>query len=499
VTPPLWPVELPRPPRVERQPAEAPAAAVELPVAEVLATTESAAGPEVEPLLWTEYAAAGWLGGSFLWWGLAAGRVRRFLRLLRQARPAPEPVAARARHLAARMGLKRCPAVRVLPGQVSPLLWALGPRPLLLLPEGLWPRLDAEQQDTLLAHELAHLSRGDPWVRRLELLVLGLYWWNPVAWWAQRRLHDAEEECCDAWVVAVLPESAPAYAAALVETAAFLSSAPRGLPAAASGVGHFRFLKRRLTMILLGNTPPRLSRRGVLAVLAAAVLLPVVPTWADPAEPPARPADSAAPADHEEAVRQLRRLEKSCTACHQSVHLGHGAAEENWKPLHDEVARLWQQLAEGRKAPKPATADSLQAAQEVVELLQAQVRVKRAELVAVRVSVDVAAKRRSRIKALAATKAVSADEVDEAEAEVARQHAQLDIREAELQEAQIRLRQAERRLAGLQKASRPEAVEKPSSHEERLLQLEKDLKKLLDQVRALERERNRTPPRDQQP
>ncbi len=55
----------------------------------------------------------------------------------------------------------------------------------------------------------------------------------------------------------------------------------------------------------------------------------------------------------------------------------------------------------------------------------------------------------------------------------------------------MRLRQAERRLAVLQKASKGEDIEKRSSQEERLLQLEKDLKKLLDQVRALERERNR--------
>jgi hypothetical protein len=199
---------------------------------------------------------------------------------------------------------------------------------------------------------------------------------------------------------------------------------------------------------------------------------------------------------HEEEVRQLERLEKSCMACHQSAHT---VAMEHWKPLHDEVARLWQELAPGRKAPTPATADELQAAHEAVELLQAQVRVKRAELNAVRVSVDVAAKRRGRVKALAATNAVGAGEMEEAEAEVARQHARLDIREAELQEAQIRLRQAERRLAGLQKSSKPDDAKKPSSQEERLLQLEGDLKKLLDQVRALERERNRTPPRDQRP
>ena len=55
------------------------------------------------------------------------------------------------------------------------------------------------EQDAVLAHELAHLKRRDHWVRRLEAIVLGLYWWYPGAWWARRQLERAEEECCDAW------------------------------------------------------------------------------------------------------------------------------------------------------------------------------------------------------------------------------------------------------------------------------------------------------------
>ena len=53
----------------------------------------------------------------------------------------------------------------------------------LILPEELWCRLDAVQQDAVLAHELAHLKRRDHWVRRLEAVVLGLYWWYPAPGW----------------------------------------------------------------------------------------------------------------------------------------------------------------------------------------------------------------------------------------------------------------------------------------------------------------------------
>src|SRR5205823_1196392 len=123
----------------------------------------------------------------------------------------------------------------------------------------LWEALTADQREAVLAHELTHLRRKDHWVRRLEVLALGLYWWFPVAWLAVRRLRDAEEACCDAWVVWALPGRAAAYAEALVETVAFVSR-PGWVPLASGGAARAAALKRRLTMILSNNPAPR-SRR----------------------------------------------------------------------------------------------------------------------------------------------------------------------------------------------------------------------------------------------
>src|SRR5262249_14901796 len=147
-----------------------------------------------------------------------------------------------------RMGVGRPPRVWLVPGVLPPMLLAFGRVRVLLVPEGLWWRLDETQRDALLLHELAHLRRGDHWVRWLELVVLGLYWWHPAAWWACSSLRDAEEQCCDAWVVWVMPGAAASYAATLVETVAYLSSAPAPLPYGASGAGPVRLIKRRLTM-----------------------------------------------------------------------------------------------------------------------------------------------------------------------------------------------------------------------------------------------------------
>src|SRR2546423_1746173 len=127
--------------------------------------------------------------GTPLGWGLALARVLRFRRLL--GRLTPDAVLQeRTQSLARRLGLARCPLVYLVAAPISPLVWALGGRARLLVPAGLWQRLGQEQRGLLLAHELAHLRRGDPWLRLLELIVLGLYWWHPVAWWARGRLEE---------------------------------------------------------------------------------------------------------------------------------------------------------------------------------------------------------------------------------------------------------------------------------------------------------------------
>ncbi|MBL8793541.1 MAG: M56 family metallopeptidase, partial [Planctomycetia bacterium] len=232
-----------------------------------------------------------WLTGSASWLLLTWVRVRRFQRLLRHAAPATPALRSQAEQVAARLGLSRCPEVQLLPGALSPMLWGLFGPTRLLLPAELFARLDAEQRATLLAHELAHLRRRDHWVRGLEVLATTLYWWHPALWWARRALREAEEQCCDAWVVWALPDAARQYATALLATVDFLSDDRPALPALASGAGQFPILKRRLTMILRGTPPRTLSTTGLLGIVGLGLLLlPVVPTWAQPpgAEPEKR-------------------------------------------------------------------------------------------------------------------------------------------------------------------------------------------------------------------
>ena len=95
---------------------------------------------------------------------------------------------SRTNDLAGQVGLGRRPTVCLVPGRVPPMLWAIGGRPRLLVPSQLWATMSEDERTSLLLHELAHLKRRDHWVRWLELIVAGLYWWHPVVWWARRCL-----------------------------------------------------------------------------------------------------------------------------------------------------------------------------------------------------------------------------------------------------------------------------------------------------------------------
>ena len=278
-------------------------------------------------------------GGAFL---------TRFRKQLRFARPAPADLQRETQRLADRMEVL-CPGVWVVPGPLSPMLWVLGRTPRLLVPTGLLERLDDVQRQALLAHELAHWRRRDHWVRWLELVVLALYWWCPLVWWARRHLQEAEEECCDAWVVWLMPGAARGYALALVETLEFMAGARAALPPVASGIGHVRLLKRRLTMIMRGTTPRALTVGGGLAVLAlGALLLPLMPSLAQSQPVGSPPREDPNLRDRlqslEKAEQDIRRLQEDLDRARQDL-------EHRTRELNQKMDQIRREAANAANAP----------------------------------------------------------------------------------------------------------------------------------------------------
>jgi beta-lactamase regulating signal transducer with metallopeptidase domain len=248
--------------------------------------------------LWLRSQASALRRGLLLAWlavaaGLAAGQVLRiikFRRRVRDAVPAPPWLVEETERLGQRLRVV-CPEVLAAPGLGVPLLWCLG-RPRLLLPARLIGTVGAGRWRGILAHELAHLRRGDHWVRRFALVTGWVWWWNPLYWIARRRIDAEAELACDAWVMWALPEDRIAYAETLVDICESFSmsrTSPLALAPALGVTSSGRLLERRLTMILRDDVPCRLSLAGGFG--AGLLVLLGLPAWtiAEPARGPDRP------------------------------------------------------------------------------------------------------------------------------------------------------------------------------------------------------------------
>jgi beta-lactamase regulating signal transducer with metallopeptidase domain/HEAT repeat protein len=211
-----------------------------------------------------------WMAGALIATGMTGWRIVRFRRLLLQIAVTDEAVQRAAAGVARRLGLRRCPAVFVVPVSVGPMVWAGSLRPIVLVPRPLWDALGEDERATLLAHELAHIVRRDHWVRRFEAALLVLYWWLPTAWLAVRQRERAAEICCDAAVLAAWPKRSRSYAEALFAAVSLVSTGRP--PALSSGLGRSAELKERLTMIVHDQIPPRPTRWSRFALCAVACL-----------------------------------------------------------------------------------------------------------------------------------------------------------------------------------------------------------------------------------
>jgi beta-lactamase regulating signal transducer with metallopeptidase domain len=281
---------------------------------------------------WLGLVAWAWLSGTVAIAAIVTYRAWRFCNVLTTATEAGVNIRQAVAQLAEDIGIEP-PPVWLMPGAISPMIWAFNGCAQLLLPATLTEQLSPSELKTLLMHELAHIRRKDHWVRWIEIAALAVCWWHPVTWWARRRIEELEEECCDAWVLATLADAAPTYARALLATVEYVSGVRPALPPLASGLGYVKFLKRRLTMIMHGPHNYRLSRPlWAAALVLGALILPL----SGKALPATRAADDDEPATAEPAERdgksqdldrRLRALETRMDRLLQSLE--RNASSEN--------------------------------------------------------------------------------------------------------------------------------------------------------------------------
>src|SRR5579864_1486631 len=87
-------------------------------------------------------------------------------------------------------------------------------RPVVFLPVSALTGLSEEQLEVVIAHELAHIQRLDPFVNVFQVCVETLLFYHPAIWWLNKKIRVEREHCCDDMAVA-LCGNAVEYARAL--------------------------------------------------------------------------------------------------------------------------------------------------------------------------------------------------------------------------------------------------------------------------------------------
>ena len=212
---------------------------------------------------------AAWGAGTaavLAWYAIGWATIWRLGR--RAGRIADRPWLEAAGEASARLGVaRRVTLVRGGPGAM-PLTWGVL-RPTVLVPReaDAWP---AELRRAVLMHELAHVKRLDCLTQWLGLVACGVYWFNPLAWWAASRLRAERELACDDLVLEA-GERPSEYASQLLGVARLHRPAPSSSRAAMAMARASGIELRLLAILDIGR-----DRRGPARWLAASCLAAIL-------------------------------------------------------------------------------------------------------------------------------------------------------------------------------------------------------------------------------
>jgi len=179
-------------------------------------------------------------------------------------------------------------------------------RPVVILPIHSSTWLE-DRLIAVLQHELVHVIRFDWPVRVTARFAATIYWFNPLVWWAKRRLDLEQEMACDEEVLS-LGSRASSYACHLLGIARTAVHRP-ALAVAGLEMARRSDLEERIMSIL---NRPRHRKVGLAVILPAAILTAaLVPAIAavQPTEPRPRQASPELRAAMTEMQEAEKRLE----------------------------------------------------------------------------------------------------------------------------------------------------------------------------------------------
>jgi beta-lactamase regulating signal transducer with metallopeptidase domain len=175
---------------------------------------DSGAGSRTSPANLLRWIDCGWVLGVVLlslrsiggWWVIQ--RLRRTA-----VDQAPSAVRESFERISTALGLRRAVLLRVSSAIAGPITVG-AVRAMVLLPVSAITLLGPDELEMVLAHELAHVRRGDFLCNLLQTLAETLFFFHPAVWWIGKRIRYERELCCDDVALKICPNPMT-YATAL--------------------------------------------------------------------------------------------------------------------------------------------------------------------------------------------------------------------------------------------------------------------------------------------
>jgi bla regulator protein BlaR1 len=136
-------------------------------------------------------------------------------------------------------------------------------KPLVLLPVALVTKLDVQQIEAILLHEIGHVKRNDYLFNIIQSVIETLLFFNPFTRWIAANIRTEREHCCDDYVLKHTRQSLP-YAYVLLALEEYRSASLS--PAMAANGNSKSPLFNRIKRITTMTTPQKKNQRNLGAV-----------------------------------------------------------------------------------------------------------------------------------------------------------------------------------------------------------------------------------------
>jgi len=213
-----------------------------------------------------------WFAGAIAMLSTSFVERRRIAAIVRAGVPVDSgPEVEALRRLERRAGVSRPVAMVVSDAPLEPGVFGIV-RPVLMWPASIGAYLNAEQLETILAHEVAHVRRRDNLAAAIQMVVEAIFWFHPLVWWMGARLVEERERACDEDVVGAGGEPA-VYAETILTACRVFLEAPRACVAGVTGSD----LAKRIERIMSDGAMRGLTTWKKLLLTAGGVGTLVVP------------------------------------------------------------------------------------------------------------------------------------------------------------------------------------------------------------------------------